>query len=183
MSGTSGIQQQVAAAALTSGVPPQLALSVAQAESNYNPNATSSAGAQGVMQLMPATAKSLGVTDSYDPSQNIPAGVSFLGSLLNTYNGDQAAALAAYNWGPANVNKAQATYGSDWLSYAPASVQSYVNGILSSSASAAPITVDTSDDTSADSGDLFGLTDSGTSPWVIGGVAAIVLAGLWYALG
>ena len=180
MGGSAAIQQQVAGAALNAGVPPQLALSVAQAESNFNPNATSPVGAAGVMQLMPATAASLGVTNAYDPEQNIPAGVSFLGSLLNTYGGDQAAALAAYNWGPANVNKAQATYGSNWLSYAPASVQSYVNGILGSTAAAEPVTVDNSDSTDVSLGDFTG--DTGTSDWIIGGVALAALVAAWWVL-
>jgi len=167
-------------AARSHGLDPRLVDLVIRMESGYNPRAVSPKGARGVMQLMPATAASLGVTNAYDPEQNIPAGVSFLGSLLNTYGGDQAAALAAYNWGPANVNKAQATYGSNWLSYAPASVQSYVNGILGSTAAAEPVTVDNSDSTDVSLGDFTG--DTGTSDWIIGGVALAALVAAWWVL-
>ena len=80
-------------------------LTNAKAESNFNPNAVSSAGALGIMQLMPATAASLGVTDSYDAYQNIMGGANLISQLLARYNGDTSLALAAYNAGSANVDK------------------------------------------------------------------------------
>lgn len=119
----------VQAAAVQYGVDPGLALAVAQRESGLNPNATSSAGAQGVMQLMPATAASLGVSNPYDPTQNINAGVRYLASLISQYGGDTTKALAAYNWGPGNLNNAIAAYGGNWLSAAPAETQNYVAAI------------------------------------------------------
>ena len=79
--------------------------SVAQAESNFNANAVSSAGAIGIMQLMPSTANSLGITDPYDATQNIMGGAKLLSQLLKKYNNDTSLALAAYNAGSGNVDK------------------------------------------------------------------------------
>ena len=88
------------------GVPAELLKAVCVAESHMNPKAVSKAGARGLMQLMPATAESLQVTDPYDPSQNITAGTQYLKQMLERYGGDIAKALAAYNAGPARVDAA-----------------------------------------------------------------------------
>ena len=87
------------------GVSLDLLRAIAKTESNFNPNATSSAGAMGIMQLMPGTAAGLGVTDAYDPEQNIMGGAKLIRQLLNDYNGKTELALAAYNAGSGNVNK------------------------------------------------------------------------------
>jgi soluble lytic murein transglycosylase-like protein len=79
--------------------------SVIRAESASNPRAVSPKGARGLMQLMPQTASTLGVNDSFDPSQNVDGGVRYLRELLLQFNGDAAKALAAYNAGPQRVQQ------------------------------------------------------------------------------
>lgn len=132
------IPQLLQAAAARYGVDPTLVLAVARRESGLNPNAVSPAGAQGVMQLMPPTAASLGVKNPFDAAQNIDAGVRYLAQLLAKY-GDTATALAAYNWGPGSVDKAKTVYGANWWNVAPTETLNYVTAILGSNpAQAAP---------------------------------------------
>ncbi len=101
------IPEQVAKAGLQTGIDPDFIHSVIRAESGYNAKAVSPKGAQGLMQLMPATAAKLGVRDSLDPASNIDGGSRYLRQLLLRYNGDAIKALAAYNAGPESVEKYQ----------------------------------------------------------------------------
>jgi soluble lytic murein transglycosylase-like protein len=88
------------------GVEGELVHAIIWAESSFNPNAVSPAGAGGLMQLMPETARSYGVRDVFDPEQNIRAGVKIMGQLLAQFDGDVELALAAYNAGPNAVIRA-----------------------------------------------------------------------------
>lgn len=91
------------------GLKPSLLKAIAEAESQFNYKARSPKGAQGIMQLMPQTAKDMGVADPFNPVQSIEGGAKYLRSLLDRYNGDTDKALAAYNWGPGNVDRSGVT--------------------------------------------------------------------------
>jgi len=95
----------ITAASAKYGVSASLIRAVIQAESGYNPQAVSRAGAGGLMQLMPGTAKHLKVADRFNPSQNVDGGVRYLKFLLDTFKGDVSLALAAYNAGLSKVAK------------------------------------------------------------------------------
>jgi soluble lytic murein transglycosylase-like protein len=96
---------QITAAATKYGIDPALLKGLIRQESNFNPSARSGAGAQGLTQLMPGTAASLGVTDASDPVQAIDGGAKYLKQQLDRFGGDASKALAAYNAGPGAVAK------------------------------------------------------------------------------
>ena len=99
------LRELAAAAARRHGLDPDLVMAVVSVESGFRPQAVSPKGAQGLMQLMPRTASSLGVADALDPAQNLDGGTRHLGQLLTLYGGDLARALAAYNAGEGAVDR------------------------------------------------------------------------------
>lgn len=116
-------QSEIDASASRYNVDPSLVRAVIARESSFDPNAVSPTGAQGLMQLEPATAATYGVNNLTDPAQNIDGGTHYLSDLLKQYNGNLDLALAAYNAGPGNV----ASYGG-----VPPFSQSYVDNVKSS---------------------------------------------------
>ena len=100
-----GINEAVEAIAATQSLPPELVHSVIKVESNYNTQAVSPKGALGLMQLMPETARRFGVSNAFDPIDNIQGGAKYLKYLLDLYKGDYSLALAAYNAGEGAVEK------------------------------------------------------------------------------
>lgn len=102
---TDAYANEITAAAAQFGVDEAIVRAIIHAESAYNPNALSRVGAQGLMQLMPATARRFGVTNAFDPAQNIRGGVQYLGWLLKRFNGNLTLAAAGYNAGEGAVDK------------------------------------------------------------------------------
>lgn len=112
------------------GLPDGLLSAIASAESGYNPNAKNSgSGASGMFQFMPATAKGYGI-DPFNPTQAADAAGKMMSGLIVKYDGDLSKALAGYNWGGGNVDKAVKKYGNNWLAHAPTETQKYIQKIM-----------------------------------------------------
>jgi soluble lytic murein transglycosylase-like protein len=105
MTAGTDVRALAVAAARRHGLDPNLVLAVVGVESGFQPDAVSQKGAQGLMQLMPATARELGVIDALDPAQNLDGGTRYLRMLMARYGGDLGKALAAYNAGPGAVRR------------------------------------------------------------------------------
>ncbi|MFB5677292.1 lytic transglycosylase domain-containing protein [Paenibacillus terreus] len=119
----------ISAASTKYGVPESLIKAVIDTESSFNPNAVSSAGAKGLMQLMDATAQGLGVSDPFDPAENIDAGVRYLSYQLKRFGGQENMALAAYNAGPSKVERLGISSDAELMSVLdqlPVETQNYV---------------------------------------------------------
>lgn len=129
-SGGADYEKYFQLAADTYQVPVNLIKALAKAESDFDANAVSHCGAQGIMQLMPATARAMGVTNAFDPAQNIMGGTKYLRQMLDTFDGDVSKAIAAYNAGPGAIKKyggvlpSQTNYVNKILGYAGGSVSS-----------------------------------------------------------
>lgn len=162
----SPLQNQIIQVANAQGVPPSIALGVAQQESGFNPSAVGSAGELGTFQLMPQY-----FPGAADPDQNVSLGVGYLAQLYKQF-GDWSTALAAYNWGPGNVSS-----GKPW----PTQVWNYVQSVLGIAATqdqaAALPSEDSSSIVSADS--PSGFDPSIVAPLVLAGVVGVALWVAW----
>ena len=125
----------IKAAAIQFNVPWQLLAAQLQQESDFNPNAVSSAGAQGIAQFMPATAAAYNLTNPFDPTASIYAEAHLMSDLYNQF-GSWSAALAAYNWGAGNLQSALDQSGNNFtlaMTSAPSQTQNYVSTITGNS--------------------------------------------------
>lgn len=115
--------------ALAAGIPPEFFVRQINQESGFNPNDLSPAGAEGIAQFMPETARGLGI-DPWDPVQSLWGAAQLMARYTHNYGGDYAKALAAYNGGTGTLQAAIAACGAGWLSCEPAETQAYVQKIL-----------------------------------------------------
>lgn len=127
---TGQYSSQINSSASKYGVDPNLIAAIIKQESNFNSSAVSSSGARGLMQLMPSTAKGLGVKDSFDPTQNIDGGTKYIAEQIKAFGGDIKKALYAYNAGAGNVSKILASSDKYWKE-----PKNYANKVLANLAS------------------------------------------------
>jgi hypothetical protein len=130
------IENIIVTASRRYGVDENLVRAVIKAESDFSPESTSAKGAMGLMQLMPETARELGVTNPYDPAENVAGGVRYLRMLMDRYEGDTNKALAAYNWGMGNLERGDGSLPDETRTYL-ARVRRYHEEFSGSGSSAA----------------------------------------------
>lgn len=130
-------EEYIAAAGEKYGVPTSLIKAVIDTESSFNPNVVSSAGAKGLMQLMDGTARGLGVSNSFDPEQNIEGGTKYLSYQLQKFGGEVAMALAAYNAGPSRVTRLGVSNDDELMAQVyqlPSETQAYIRKVMNARA-------------------------------------------------
>lgn len=174
----SSVSALIIAAAQAQGLDPALAIEIATQESGLNPNVgNGAAGEIGVMQILPSTAPGVNLNDL---QTNINTGVALLAQLVSYFGGDETSAIAAYNCGQTCVSNAQANYGSNWLSYVPASTQSYVASVLNRMQSySATINVSSIFAPSAGAASTSPLLSTGsTQLWTDVAIAVFVILGI-----
>ncbi|MBE3560039.1 MAG: lytic transglycosylase domain-containing protein [Ktedonobacteraceae bacterium] len=115
--------------AIDAGIPPEYFVRQINAESGFNPNAVSPAGAVGIAQFLPSTAAGLGI-NPYDPVAALKGAAQYMARLYKQYGGDYAKALAAYNAGSGNVNRAIQIGGANWMNYIPAETRNYIRIVM-----------------------------------------------------
>jgi len=123
------IEEAVDKASRKYGIDKALIMAVIKQESSFNPNSTSHAGAQGLMQLMPGTARELGVTNSYDIEQNVDGGTRYLKSMLEMHGNSKQLALAAYNAGPGTLRR-RGVDTIEEISKLPSETKDYVKKVM-----------------------------------------------------
>jgi soluble lytic murein transglycosylase-like protein len=128
-SGNTSIDDAVDKASKKYGVDKTLIMAVIKQESDFNPNSTSGAGAMGLMQLMPGTARELGVSDAYNVEQNVDGGTKYLKGLLDMYGSTKELALAAYNSGPGTLQN-RGVKGTGDISKLPYETRDYVQKVM-----------------------------------------------------
>lgn len=160
------------------GIDPNIFVAQIQQESGFNPNALSSAGAEGIAQFMPATAAGLGI-NPYNPIQALNAAAQMDARNLQAYGGDWTKVLAAYNAGGGAVNNWTSQYGSSWLSHAYSETQNYVTSILTAAGQTSllsnPVANPTNPTTPSTGNNVLGISQSSFQQFMLVVFAGVVI--------